>query len=399
MKRASAMNFAVLADTAVSNQRVFMRCDLNVPFDAEGGISDDTRIRASLPGIVDALQRGGRVMITSHLGRPEEGALRARDSLAPVARRLSALLGTDVPLIANWLETPFDVPAGRAVLLENCRGNPGEKANSAALATRMSRLCDVYVNDAFGSAHRAEATTEALARLAPVACAGPLMASEVQALARAMSRPALPMAAIVGGSKVSTKLEILHALARRVDLLVVGGGMANTFLKAAGHAVGKSLCEPGLVGAANDIAGALRARGATLFLPTDVVVATALSAQAEPVTRRVERVGDDEMILDFGPQSTARLHDALAPCRTVVWNGPLGVFEIERFSHGTRALAAAIAGSRAFTVAGGGDTVAAINQFGVADRIDYVSTAGGAFLEFLEGKSLPALAALEARAR
>jgi phosphoglycerate kinase len=391
------MTFRVLANTPVLNQRVFMRCDLNVPLDEHGDIADDTRIRASIPGIADAMQRGGRVMIASHLGRPEEGALRPRDSLAPVARRLSELLGTEVPLIADWVETPFDVPPGGAVLLENCRANAGEKANSHALAVRMSRLCDVYVNDAFGSAHRAEATTEALARLAPIACAGPLMASEVHALTRVMSSPAQPLAAIVGGSKVSTKLEILHALAQRVDLLVVGGGMANTFLKAAGHAVGKSLCEPGLVGVANDIMGTLRARGAHLFLPTDVITATLMSAQAEPAIRLVAHIPDDEMILDFGPQSTARLGEALAGCCTIIWNGPLGVFEIEKFSHGTRALATTIAQAGAFTIAGGGDTVAAINQFGVGDRIDYISTAGGAFLEFLEGKALPALSALHAR--
>jgi len=392
------MRFKTLDQINLHGQRVFIRCDLNVPLDAAGRITDDTRIRASLPGIRQAMQQGGRVMVTSHLGRPAEGRLEIRDSLQPVAQRLAQLLEAPVPLIGDWLQQPFDVPAGSVVMLENCRAHVGEKANAPELARRMAELCDVYVNDAFGTAHRAEATTEALARLAREACAGPLMASELQALGRALAAPEQPLAAIVGGSKVSTKLAILNALAQRVDLLVVGGGMANTFLLAASHPVGKSLCEPTMVDAAREVIVTLKARGGRIFLPTDVVVADAVSEAALPAIKAVGEVGGHDLILDFGPQSMRRLVDELDTCKTIVWNGPLGVFEIEKFSHGTRMLATAVAGSRAFTIAGGGDTVAAVNQFGVADRIDYVSTAGGAFLEFLEGKSLPAVRALEERA-
>jgi phosphoglycerate kinase len=392
------MAFKTLDQISLRGQRVFIRCDLNVPLDAAGRISDDTRIRASLDGIRHAAQQGGRVMVTSHLGRPTEGALEPRDSLAPIARRLGELLGKPVPLITDWLDRPFDVRPGEVVMLENCRANVGEKANSEPLAQRMAALCDVYVNDAFGTAHRSEATTEALARLAREACAGPLMASELQALGRALAKPERPMAAIVGGSKVSTKLSILNALAGQVELLVVGGGMANTFLLAAGLPVGKSLCEPGLVGAAREVVNTLKARGARLFLPVDVVTATELSEAALPTIQAVEQVGADDLILDFGPLSMRSLVHELMRCKTIVWNGPLGVFEIEKFSHGTRMLATAIAQSDAFSIAGGGDTVAAVNQFDVASRIDYVSTAGGAFLEFLEGKTLPAVQALEDRA-
>ncbi|WP_438998062.1 phosphoglycerate kinase [Variovorax beijingensis] len=391
------MSFNTLDQVDLRGQRVFIRCDLNVPLDASGRISDDTRIRASLGGIRHALSQGARVMVTSHLGRPKEGRLAPGESLAPVAKRLGELLGAPVALVSDWLDRPFDIAPGQVALLENCRANVGEKANAEALARRMAALCDVYVNDAFGTAHRAEATTEALARLAPMACAGPLMASELNALGRALANPARPLAAIVGGAKVSTKLSILESLAAQVEWLVVGGGMANTFLLAAGHPVGRSLCEPEMVDTARAVAAALAARGARLFMPTDVVTATEFSPNAVVTVKAVADVAPDDMILDFGPESVARLVAMLGQCRTIVWNGPLGVFEIEQFSHGTRTLAHAIARMDAFSLAGGGDTVAAINQFEVEECIDYVSTAGGAFLEFLEGKSLPAVKALQDR--
>lgn len=391
------MSFNTLDQVDLRGQRVFIRCDLNVPLDASGRISDDTRIRASLGGIRHALSQGARVMVTSHLGRPKEGRLAPGESLAPVAKRLGELLGAPVALVSDWLDRPFDIAPGQVALLENCRANVGEKANAEALARRMAALCDVYVNDAFGTAHRAEATTEALARLAPMACAGPLMASELNALGRALANPARPLAAIVGGAKVSTKLSILESLAAQVEWLVVGGGMANTFLLAAGHPVGRSLCEPEMVDTARAVAAALAARGARLFMPTDVVTATEFSPTARATVKAVADVAPDDMILDFGPDSVARLVAMLGQCRTIVWNGPLGVFEIEQFSHGTRTLAHAIARMDAFSLAGGGDTVAAINQFEVEECIDYVSTAGGAFLEFLEGKSLPAVKALQDR--
>ncbi|KQW74229.1 phosphoglycerate kinase [Methylibium sp. Root1272] len=392
------MAFKTLEQINLRGQRVFIRCDFNVPLDAAGRITDDTRIRASIPGIRHALAQGARVMLASHLGRPGEGALSPADSLARVARRVGELLDREVPLVGDWLARPFDVAPGQAVMLENCRANVGEKANSRELALRMATLCDVYVNDAFGSAHRAEATTEALARVAPVACAGPLMASELNALSRALARPARPLAAIVGGSKVSTKLSVLNSLAAQVELLVVGGGMANTFLLAAGQQVGKSLCEPDMIETAAQVAATLGARGAELFMPIDVVTATEFSERAIPSIKGLSEVASDDLILDFGPRSMQALVERLAPCKTIVWNGPLGVFEIEQFSYGTRTLATAIAGSQAFSIAGGGDTVAAINRFDVAKNIDYVSTAGGAFLEFLEGKTLPAVKALEDRA-
>lgn len=391
------MSFNTLDQIDLRGRRVFIRCDLNVPLDASGRISDDTRIRASLGGIRHALSQGARVMVTSHLGRPKEGRLAPGESLAPVAERLGELLGAPVALVSDWLDRPFDMAPGQVALLENCRANVGEKANAEALARRMAALCDVYVNDAFGTAHRAEATTEALARLAPIACAGPLMASELNALGRALANPARPLAAIVGGAKVSTKLSILESLAAQVEWLVVGGGMANTFLLAAGHPVGRSLCEPEMVDTARAVAAALAARGAQLFMPTDVVTATEFSPNAVATVKAVADVAPDDMILDFGPESVARLVAMLGQCRTIVWNGPLGVFEIEQFSRGTRTLANAIARMDAFSLAGGGDTVAAINQFEVEECIDYVSTAGGAFLEFLEGKSLPAVKALQDR--
>ncbi|MBN9205541.1 phosphoglycerate kinase [Methylibium petroleiphilum] len=392
------MAFMTLDQINLRGQRVFIRCDFNVPLDAAGRITDDTRIRASIPGIRHALAQGARVMLASHLGRPGEGALTPADSLAPVARRVGELLDREVPLVGDWLARPFDVTPGQAVMLENCRANVGEKANSRELALRMAELCDVYVNDAFGTAHRAEATTEALARVAPVACAGPLMASELNALGRALARPARPLAAIVGGSKVSTKLSVLKSLADQVELLVVGGGMANTFLLAAGQKVGKSLCEPDMVETAAQVASTLAARGAELFMPIDVVTATEFSEHAIPAIKVLSEVRPDDLILDFGPRSMQALVERLAPCKTIVWNGPLGVFEIEQFSYGTRTLATAIAASQAFSIAGGGDTVAAINRFDVAKDIDYVSTAGGAFLEFLEGRTLPAVKALQDRA-
>ncbi|CAN7436393.1 phosphoglycerate kinase [Variovorax paradoxus] len=391
------MSFNTLDQVDLRGQRVFIRCDLNVPLDASGRISDDTRIRASLGGIRHALSQGARVMVASHLGRPKEGRLAPGESLAPVAKRLGELLGAPVALVGDWLDRPFDVAPGQVALLENCRANVGEKANAEALARRMAALCDVYVNDAFGTAHRAEATTEALARLAPIACAGPLMASELHALGRALANPARPLAAIVGGAKVSTKLSILESLAAQVEWLVVGGGMANTFLLAAGHPIGRSLCEPEMVETARAVAAALAARGAQLFMPTDVVTATEFSPTARATVKAVADVAPDDMILDFGPESVAQLVAMLGQCKTIVWNGPLGVFEIEQFSHGTRTLAHAIARMDAFSLAGGGDTVAAINQFEVEECIDYVSTAGGAFLEFLEGKSLPAVKALQDR--
>ncbi|AGU50178.1 phosphoglycerate kinase Pgk [Variovorax paradoxus B4] len=391
------MSFNTLDQVNLRGQRVFIRCDLNVPLDASGRISDDTRIRASLGGIRHALSQGARVMVTSHLGRPKEGRLGPGESLAPVAERLGELLDAPVALVSDWLDRPFDVAPGQVAMLENCRANVGEKANAEALARRMAALCDVYVNDAFGTAHRAEATTEALARLAPIACAGPLMASELNALGRALANPARPLAAIVGGAKVSTKLSILESLAAQVEWLAVGGGMANTFLLAAGHPVGRSLCEPEMVDTARAVAAALAARGAQLFMPTDVVTATEFSPTARATVKAVADVAPDDMILDFGPESVAQLVAMLGQCRTIVWNGPLGVFEIEQFSHGTRTLANAIARMDAFSLAGGGDTVAAINQFEVEECIDYVSTAGGAFLEFLEGKSLPAVKALQDR--
>jgi phosphoglycerate kinase len=384
------MKFKRLSDVDLRGKRVFIRADLNVPVE-DGRITDDTRIRASVPGIRTALEKGAAVMVTSHLGRPTEGELKPEDSLAPVAARLSELLNKKVSLIKDWLEG-VDVRPGEVVMLENCRVNKGEKKDDPALAKKIAALCDVYVNDAFGTAHRAEATTHGVARFAKVACAGPLMAAELDALSKSLSNPARPLVAIVAGSKVSTKLTILDALAKKVDHLVVGGGIANTFLLAAGKPIGKSLAEKDLVGEAKKIMGATQ-----VPLPTDVVVAASLEAKAGKV-KRVEEVAGDEMILDIGPASAHALAASLGAAGTIVWNGPVGVFENDAFAKGTEALAQAIAKSKAFTIAGGGDTVAAINKFGIADQVGYISTAGGAFLEFLEGKTLPAVAALEARA-
>ncbi len=386
------MKFKRLADLELRGQRVFIRADLNVPQDASGAITDDTRIRASVPGIRMALDQGAAVMVTSHLGRPKEGVFDARDSLAPVARRLGELLGRGVRLLPDWVGG-VAVQPGEVVLLENCRFNAGEKADDEALSRKIAALCDVYVNDAFGTAHRAEATTHGVARFAKVACAGPLMAAELDALSRALSDPKRPLVAIVAGSKVSTKLTILAALAKKVDRLIVGGGILNTFLQAKGYAVGKSLAEAGLVEEARKIMAAT-----DVPLPEDVVVAGEMSARARESVTDVRGVAADDMILDIGPRSAAALAKILAEAGTIVWNGPVGVFEIDQFARGTEVVARAIADSKAFSIAGGGDTIAAINKFGVAPKIDYISTAGGAFLEFLEGKTLPAVAALEARA-
>jgi phosphoglycerate kinase len=393
------MSFNTLDQIDLRGQRVFIRCDLNVPLDASGRISDDTRIRASLGGIRHALSQGARVMVASHLGRPKEGRLAPGESLAPVAERLGDLLGAPVALIGDWLDRPFDVAPGRVALLENCRANVGEKANAEALARRMAALCDVYVNDAFGTAHRAEATTEALARLAPIACAGPLMASELNALGRALANPARPLAAIVGGAKVSTKLSILESLAAQVEWLVVGGGMANTFLLAKGIPVGKSLAEPDLVDTARKIMAAAEKAGSVIVLPTDVVVAKEFKAGAESTVVPVDAVPADQMILDIGPKSVEAVNAWIDKAATLVWNGPLGAFEVPPFDKATMSAArhAASRKGKVLSVAGGGETVSALHQAGAADGFSFISTAGGAFLEWLEGKALPGVEVLRLR--
>jgi len=390
--------FRRMAECGLAGKRVFIRSDLNVPQDDSGAITDDTRIRASIPCIRAALDQGAAVMVTSHLGRPSEGQFDAANSLAPVAKRLSELLGRDVPLIRDWVDGGTWLAAlkpGAVVLLENCRFNRGEKKDDEALSRKMARLCDVYVNDAFATAHRAEATTHGIARFAPVACAGPLLAAELDALGRALASPKRPLVAIVGGAKVLTKLTVLRALLAKVDVLVVGGGIANTFILASGGRIGKSLAEPDLVGEAKAILAAFPGK---VPLPVDVIVAREFTANAAPTAKAIADVAADEMILDIGPLSVAALRALVATAGTIVWNGPVGVFEFEAFAAGTKALTEAIAASPAFSIAGGGDTIAAINKFGVADRIGYISTAGGAFLEFLEGKELPAVAILEQRA-
>jgi phosphoglycerate kinase len=386
------MKFLRLADLELQGKRVFIRADLNVPQDAAGSITDDTRIRASIPGIRLALDKGAAVMVTSHLGRPKEGKFDPKDSLAPVAKRLGEILGFEVRLLSNWIGG-VPVKPGEVVLLENCRFNVGEKADDETLSRKIAALCDVYVNDAFGTAHRAEATTHGVARFAKIACAGPLMAAELDALSQALSNPKRPLVAIVAGSKISTKLPLLETLATKVDRLIVGGGILNTFLLASGFVVGRSLAEKDLVNEAKKIMQATE-----VFLPEDVVVATENSARAREHVTHVRGVAADDMILDIGPQSAAKLAEILQQTGTIVWNGPIGVFEIDQFAKGTETIARAIAASKAFSIAGGGDTIAAINKFGVADKIGYISTAGGAFLEFLEGKTLPAVAALEERA-
>ncbi len=392
------MTYLRLTDLPLAGKRVFIRADLNVPQDDAGNITEDTRIRASLPGIEHALKNGAAVMVTSHLGRPTEGKLEPGDSLAPIAKRLAEMLGRPVPLVANWVDGKFEVKPGEVVMLENCRVNKGEKKNDDALARRMAALCDIYVNDAFGTAHRAEATTHGLAKFAPVACAGPLMAAELDALGHALHNPARPLVAIVAGSKVSTKLTILKSLAAKVDQLIVGGGIANTFMLAAGMRIGKSLAEPALVDEAHAIIDMMKARGAQVPLPVDVVVANDLSVLARANRVAATEVRPDDMILDIGPQTAQALAGLIATAGTIVWNGPVGVFEFDQFAGGTKTIALAIAASKAFSIAGGGDTLAAVAKYGIADRISYISTGGGAFLEFLEGKKLPAVAVLEQRA-
>jgi phosphoglycerate kinase len=388
---------ALLAGGALAGQRVFIRADLNVPQDAAGQITDDTRIRVSVPAIEACLGAGAAVMVTSHLGRPTEGEFKPADSLAPIATRLSELLGRPVQLVQNWVDG-VEVAPGQVVLLENCRVNRGEKQNSDELAQKMAGLCDVYVNDAFGTAHRAEATTHGIARYAPIACAGPLLAAEIDALGKALGQPARPLVAIVAGSKVSTKLTILKSLADKVDQLIVGGGIANTFMLAAGLKIGKSLAEPDLIAEARVILEIMSARGASVPIPVDVVCAKEFSASAAATVKDAKDVADDDMILDIGPKTAAQLAEQLKAAGTIVWNGPVGVFEFDQFGNGTQVLAEAIAASRAFSIAGGGDTLAAIARYGIAERVGYISTGGGAFLEFLEGKTLPALEVLEQRA-
>jgi len=390
-----------LADLAASGKlhgkRVFIRADLNVPQDEAGNITDDTRIRASIPAIALALNAGAAVMVTSHLGRPTEGELTPEDSLAPIAERLASLMQREISLKTDWVNGVV-VAAGQVVLLENCRGNKGEKKNSDELAQKMAALCDVYVNDAFGTAHRAEATTHGIAKYAKLACAGPLLAAELDALGAALANPKRPMVAIVAGSKVSTKLTILKSLAAKVDQLVVGGGIANTFLLAQGLPIGKSLAEPDLVANAKEIINMMAARGASVPIPTDVVCGKAFSASEPAVTKAVADVTADDMIFDIGPNTAAALATIMQQAGTIVWNGPVGVFEFDQFGGGTKTLAEAVAASNAFSIAGGGDTLAAIAKYGITDKVSYISTGGGAFLEFLEGKSLPAVEILHQRA-
>ena len=385
------------AQGRVKGKRVFIRCDLNAPLNEAREITEDTRIRASVPAIRMALEAGAAVMVTSHLGRPKEGELTAADSLAPIARRLGALLGRDVPLISNWTDG-VQVQPGQLVLLENCRVNRGEKKNDETLARKMAALCDIYVNDAFGTAHRAEATTYGIAQFAPVACAGPLLAAEMDAITRALAQPRRPLAAIVGGSKVSTKLTILKALAQKVDQLIVGGGIANTFMLAAGLPIGKSLAEPDLADEARAVMAEMKARGAEVPIPADVVTAKTFSADAQAETKRAQDVAEDDLILDIGPETAQKLAAQLKAAGTIVWNGPVGVFELPAFENGTRCIAQAIASSSAFSIAGGGDTLAAIAKYGIAPDVGYISTGGGAFLEMLEGKTLPAIEILQKRA-
>jgi phosphoglycerate kinase len=387
----------LVAAGLVSGKRVFIRADLNVPQDDAGNITEDTRVRASVPCIRMALDAGAAVMVTSHLGRPTEGEFKPEDSLAPVARRLGELLGREVPLLTGWVDG-VDVKPGSVVLLENVRVNKGEKKNNPELAKKMAALCDIFVNDAFGTAHRAEASTYGIAEYAPVACAGPLLAAEIDAITMALASPKRPLVAIVAGSKVSTKLTILQALSSKVDGLIVGGGIANTFMLAAGLKIGKSLAEPDLVGDAKAVIASMKARGAAVPIPTDVVTAKAFAADAPATVKAATDVADDDLILDIGPQTAALLAEQLKAAGTIVWNGPVGVFEFDAFSHGTETLARAIAASPAFSIAGGGDTLAAIAKYGIEKDVGYISTGGGAFLEILEGKTLPAFEILERRA-
>jgi phosphoglycerate kinase len=385
------------AQGKVAGQRVFIRADLNVPQDDTGSITEDTRIRASVPCIQMALEAGAAVMVTSHLGRPTEGEFKPEDSLAPVAQRLGELLGRDVPLKSDWVDGVQAQP-GEVVLLENCRLNKGEKKNNPDLARKMAALCDIFVHDAFGTAHRAEASTYGIAQYAKVACAGPLLAAEIDAIGKALANPKRPLAAIVAGSKVSTKLTILQSLARNVDQLIVGGGIANTFMLAAGLGIGRSLAEPALLGEAKAVIEAMKSRGAEVPIPTDVVTAKAFAADAPATVKAANQVADDDLILDIGPQTARRLADQLMSAGTIVWNGPVGVFEFDAFAQGTQTIARAIARSSAFSIAGGGDTLAAIAKYGIEHDVGYISTGGGAFLEVLEGKTLPAFEILQKRA-
>ena len=395
------MNFIRFTDLCASGQlagkRVFIRADLNVPQDDQGNITEDTRIRASMACIQLALDNGAAVMVTSHLGRPTEGQFKPADSLAPVAKRLGQLLNRDVPLIANWVDG-VSVKTGELVMLENCRVNIGEKKNDETLARKMAALCDVFVHDAFGTAHRAEASTYGIAQYAKVACAGPLLASEMDAISKALTNPRRPLVAIVAGSKVSTKLTILKALAVNVDQLIVGGGIANTFMLAAGLKIGKSLAERDLLPEATAVIEAMKARGAAVPIPVDVVTAKTFAADAPATIKAATDVADDDLILDIGPKTTAILAAQLMAAGTIVWNGPVGVFEFDAFSRGTQGIAKAIAASQAFSIAGGGDTVAAIAKYDIEKQVDYISTGGGAFLEVLEGKTLPAFEILQRRA-
>lgn len=392
------MRVIKMTDLDLASKRVLIREDLNVPV-KEGAVGDDTRIRAALPTIEPAMKAGAKVMLMSHLGRPEEGVFDEKYSLWPVATHLSGLIGKKVTLIRDWLDAPVELAEGDVVMFENVRFNEGEKKDDAGLARKMAALCDVFVMDAFGTAHRAQASTHGVARYAPIACAGPLLVTELDALGRALDSPARPMVAIVGGAKVSGKLEVLEQLSGRVDRLIVGGGIANTFIAAAGHNVGKSLYEPDLVAAARRLGDQAKGRGAEIPVPVDVVCGKEFSQSAAAETKDVAAVADDDMIFDIGPATTAQFEEMLKGGGTIVWNGPVGVFEFDQFGEGTRRLALAIAGSPAFSIAGGGDTLAAITKYGIADKISYISTGGGAFLEFLQGKELPAVAILEERAK
>jgi len=396
-------SFIRFSDLCASGQaqgrRVFIRADLNVPQDDSGRITEDTRIRASVPAIRMALEAGAAVMVTSHLGRPTEGAFKPEDSLAPVAARLGQLLDRPVRLVADWIDGDFSVAPGEVVVLENCRLNVGEKKNTPELAKKLGALCDIFVHDAFGTAHRAEGTTFGIAETAPVACAGPLLAAEMDAIAQALANPKRPLVAIVAGSKVSTKLTILQSLAKNVDNLIVGGGIANTFMLAAGLKIGKSLAEPDLLGEAKAVIEAMKARGAAVPIPTDVVTAKTFAADAPATVKKATEVADDDLILDIGPETASLLAAQLKAAGTIVWNGPVGVFEFDAFAQGTETIARAIAASPAFSIAGGGDTLAAIAKYGIEKEVGYISTGGGAFLEVLEGKTLPAFEVLARRAR
>ncbi|BDU59406.1 phosphoglycerate kinase [Limnohabitans sp. MORI2] len=385
------------ANGSAKGKRVFIRADLNVPQDDDGQITEDTRIRASVPAIRMALEVGAAVMVTSHLGRPTEGEFKPKDSLAPVAERLSELLGRRVPLVSNWVDG-VDVEPGHVVLLENCRVNKGEKKNNDELARKLGALCDIFVHDAFGTSHRAEGTTYGIAQYAPIACAGPLLAAEIDAITKALANPKRPLAAIVAGSKVSTKLTILKSLANNVDQLIVGGGIANTFMLAAGLNIGKSLAEHDLVDEAKAVIELMKSRGAEVPIPTDVVTAKTFAADAPATVKKATDVADDDMILDIGPETAAKLAEQLKAAGTIVWNGPVGVFEFAAFENGTKTIAHAIAESSAFSIAGGGDTLAAIAKYGIDKQVGYISTGGGAFLEVLEGKTLPAFEILTKRA-